>query len=290
MRECYSEWTTEELLAKLALLSKSPRGRAENARIGRINTVLRGRDRAARKATAAAAAAGAFPEDQGEWLAGAWLDGAGPARKANALLSLVRKTFGAEWWRVFGYDHAAWSAEFSRRGAVNPETRETVRAEVARLEWQSWERTVARRVANARQPGDTHRTAAGRVALNLAEGWRRLAFDETGAQRDGIGGEAVAALDPRNGPVDPGFLAELTRAVADVTRPYLAEDMQRTVAGEGMERSDIVRLDDPDPAPPVYRKPPPPAPQKVTARRDRARSAALQEVLHALLKSEHPPD
>jgi hypothetical protein len=206
----YRGWTTAALEAERARLQGDAAGHGDRARIGRINAEMSRRDAAEREQAAREAIGSRGDED---WLAGRWLEHAprGHALKPNAVLSVLLKSFGGDKTLVMGflgYTGKTWRNEIARRASHDARPG-PVLDEIMRLEFRSWERGLAQHVANARQPDDrSDRTAAKRVAREMLTGWQNSLRDWKGRKP--------------NVPAGTALLEPLTRAIDDVTRPWLA--------------------------------------------------------------------
>lgn len=230
----YDRWTDGELLDKLAALRAGPATQSAGARIGRIRLEL---DRRIPERDAA-------PPPRGDdgWIAGGlFAQDVDPVTqkpnvdpvtrktlrdpKGNRLLALLHRNFGKEGFRrIFLYQdtHRLQGPEIDRRV---PRARKGQRAQqlafIERSDFRVFARVLARRVLEARKPGDDGNWSASRVvAEDLRDRWRPLVRDVDEKTLPGL--EQVArALTPGTS-ANTDFVNKLTRAVYDTTGPWLA--------------------------------------------------------------------
>jgi hypothetical protein len=213
----YSTWSAEALHAERERLRADTAPAANRAQIGHITKEL------ARRAALP-------PADSRHLVSGWWLEHAGPPRKPDRVLSVLREVFqvrdagGAvvedHLPAVLGYDSPRWLPELSRRAGVTAD-RGRLMDIIQREEFQHWERTFAQRVADERAAGARSDLAAARIVAKRQEAaLRSLLVDEASAVRPGMEA-AWARLDAceRDG---YDLHGKLTRAIYDVTRQWRA--------------------------------------------------------------------
>jgi hypothetical protein len=211
----YNTWRLEALEAEEARLAASAASPEDGGHLGRVRAEIQ------RRKTVT-------PRADEDWQAGGWLQayrippsepggpfGWRPPKKANALLALVRETFGARWPVVFGYREDVWKIEISRRVTVAAD-RERVLDEIARAEFEVWARSLARRVLTAKQSGG----AVADVAREIAASWRGYVHGPDGKRLPDVPPLQARTLTPGASEYR-AFLKRLTKAIYDTTRPLL---------------------------------------------------------------------
>jgi hypothetical protein len=136
-----------------------------------------------------------------------------PLTKPNAILELLRSTFGDRWLVLIGYLPAEPVPEEKEQ---TTRARERHAEERVRSEFRDWETLLARRVVAEQRAGPGGRFAgANRVAADLINRWRDVAENAYG--RPLTGWAELASGGSRR----VAFQAELGRAIYDATRRLL---------------------------------------------------------------------